>query len=77
MVKQIMNEWHDELAVMPYYNRPTTGDASETALIKFFQPIEDVKHYRDKHDVGKNVDNTDAEIKFNSKHKFSVKIRKA
>jgi sodium/potassium-transporting ATPase subunit alpha len=40
--KHIEEEWLKELSKMPYYLRPTQGDASETAIIKFFQPIEDI-----------------------------------
>jgi len=75
MVKKIMDEWYDELNNMPYYQRPTNGDASETALIKFFQPIEDIDQNREKYNTAKNIDGSDAEIKVNSKHKFSAKVK--
>jgi len=34
---------------------PTIGDASESALIKFFQPIEDIKTCRDRFPVLRNT----------------------
>lgn len=36
---------------MKYLNVPVIGDATETALIKFFQPIEDIAHTRSKRKV--------------------------
>jgi hypothetical protein len=31
---------------MLYLDMPTTGDASETALVKFYQPIADIQKTR-------------------------------
>jgi hypothetical protein len=36
---------------MLYLDMPTTGDASESGLIKFFQPIEDVNSIRERFPV--------------------------
>ena len=34
---------------------PTTGDASESGLIKFFQPLEDITKIRDRYPVVRNA----------------------
>ena len=39
---------------MLYLDTPTTGDASESGLIKFFQPIEDIISIRNKYQVVKD-----------------------
>jgi hypothetical protein len=39
---------------MLYLDMPTTGDASESGLIKFFQPIEDILSIRKKYEVVKD-----------------------
>lgn len=36
LYKKIEKEWAEKLKTIPYYDRNTIGDASETALIKFF-----------------------------------------
>lgn len=36
---------------MLYLDMPTTGDASESGLIKFFQPINDVVKLREKYPI--------------------------
>ena len=38
--------WEERLKSMLYLDMPVTGDASQTGLIKFFQPIADVKSMR-------------------------------
>lgn len=38
--------WEQSLKSMLYLDMPTTGDASESALIKFFQPINDILETR-------------------------------
>jgi sodium/potassium-transporting ATPase subunit alpha len=35
-LKEARSEWEKNLTKIPWLDRPTTGDASETALIKFF-----------------------------------------
>ena len=50
------------------------GDASETALVKFFQPIEDIMDVRKSMRVAKQFDNTDALISFNSSYKFALNV---
>lgn len=39
---------------MLYLDMPTTGDASETALIKFFQPIADIQKTRERFPCAKD-----------------------
>lgn len=39
---------------MLYLDMPTTGDASESGLIKFFQPIEDIIKIREKYPIVRN-----------------------
>ena len=38
--------WEKSIRDMLYLDMPTTGDASETALIKFYQPIADIQQMR-------------------------------
>ena len=73
-LQAIENEWQEELAAMPYYDRPVNGDASETAIVKFFQGIEDLQETRSRFKMAKNADGSDAQVKFNSKHKFTIKV---
>jgi len=35
-LKEANKKWEQNLNKIPWLERPTTGDASETALIKFF-----------------------------------------
>jgi len=35
-LREAKSEWEKNLTKIPWLERPTTGDASETALIKFF-----------------------------------------
>ena len=46
-------EWEEKLSKMPFYEREVIGDASETALIKFFQPYGDVLEVRNSLRVAK------------------------
>lgn len=39
---------------MLYLDMPTTGDASESGLIKFFQPIGDIVKLRDQYPIIKD-----------------------
>ena len=67
-------EWVLKLKSLPYHKRGVIGDASETAIIKFFQPLEDIKKFRDKNVLGKQFDNSDALIPFNSSYKYALVI---
>ena len=43
--------WSKNLVKVPWLDRPTSGDASESALIKFFQPIENIEDTRNRYKV--------------------------
>lgn len=53
---------------------PTTGDASESGLIKFFQPISDVAKMRDQFPVIKDLQGRDCRLPFNSTNKYAFSI---
>jgi sodium/potassium-transporting ATPase subunit alpha len=57
-----------------WQERPAIGDASETALIKFFQPIEDIKTTRGKRPVKIMEDGSEGRIPFNSSWKYALTI---
>lgn len=48
--------WEERLKSMLYLDMPTTGDASETGLIKFFQPIADIKTMREQFPIIKDYE---------------------
>lgn len=53
---------------------PVIGDASETALVKFFQPIEDIEVTRTKYKFVTLKDGSLAKMPFNSTNKFALSI---
>jgi sodium/potassium-transporting ATPase subunit alpha len=57
-----------------WQERPAIGDASETALIKFFQPVEDIKLTRSKRPVKVMEDGSEGRIPFNSSWKYALTI---
>ena len=57
-------------------NAPVIGDASETALVKFYQPIEDITSTRSLYSLGKCKDGTDSKMPFNSTNKYALSIVK-
>ena len=57
-----------------YSTAPVIGDASETALVKFYQPIEDITITRGKYSIAKCKDNSDAKMPFNSTNKYALSI---
>ncbi|CAD8072686.1 unnamed protein product [Paramecium sonneborni] len=57
-----------------WLDTPTIGDASETALIKFFQPIEDIELTRQRRLFAELPDKSLAKMPFNSTNKFSLCI---
>lgn len=70
----------------PFIKRAVEGDASETGLIKFIQPLlmngkyghyqlEGIKGVREKYPVVKTGTNTNAEIPFSSDIKFNLMVR--
>jgi sodium/potassium-transporting ATPase subunit alpha len=50
------------------------GDASETALVKFFQPIQDIVETRAMFPLGKCSDGQPSKMLFNSTHKYALSI---
>lgn len=59
-----------------YYDAPVIGDASETALVKFYQPIEDIGATRGLYSMGKCKDGSDSKMPFNSTNKYALSIVK-
>ena len=59
---------------MMWYQRPTTGNASEGAIVKFFQPIEDINEFRRKQPLAE-YDNVKITIPFNSTNKFQLSLQ--
>lgn len=53
---------------------PVLGDASETALVKFFQPIEDIEVTRNRYRAAICNDGTIAKMPFNSTNKYALTI---
>lgn len=53
---------------------PTTGDASESGLIKFFQPIADISKMRDQYPVVRDAENRECRIPFNSTNKYAFSV---
>lgn len=74
--KKIEKEWELEYKAMPYFEKPVSGSASETAIIKFFQPVEDILLTRARFPVGIQKDGAPSIVPFNSAHKFSLKVAK-
>jgi len=59
-----------------YANASVIGDASETALVKFYQPIEDINKTRSLYPLGKCKDGSDSKMPFNSTNKYALSIVK-
>lgn len=74
--KKIEAEWTEEYKNMPYHERPVNGDASETAIVKFLQPIEDILVTRSRYPLGIQKDKAPSIVPFNSAHKFALKVVK-
>lgn len=66
------SDWAEKLKTIPYYERTVIGDASETALVKFFQPIVD---FRKTYQTGLQFDDSPAIIPFNSSYKYALQIK--
>ena len=73
---KIETEWNEIYKNMPYYDRPVSGDASETAIVKFFQPIEEITATRSRFPIGEQKDGAKSLVPFNSAHKFTFKVVK-
>lgn len=59
---------------MLYLDMPTTGDASETGLIKFFQPIEDISMLRERYPVVRDQEGKECRLPFDSNNKYAFSI---
>ena len=59
-----------------YANASVIGDASETALVKFYQPIEDIGSTRSLYPYGSSADGSDSKMPFNSTNKYALSIVK-
>jgi len=57
-----------------YSEAPVMGDASETALVKFYQPLEDIGKTRSLYPCGKNKDGSESRMPFNSTNKYALSI---
>ena len=67
-------EWADRIEHMLYLDMPTNGDASESGLIKFFQPIEDVQTIREMFPVVRDHEDKECRLPFNSTNKYAFSI---
>lgn len=59
-----------------YANASVMGDASQTALVKFYQPIEDIGLTRSLYTLGKCKDGSESKMPFNSTNKYALSIIK-
>lgn len=66
--------WEERLKTMLYLEMPTTGDASESGLIKFFQPISDITKMRDEYPIIKDYEGKPCRLPFNSTNKYAFSI---
>jgi len=57
-----------------YSTASVIGDASETALVKFYQPIEDIMKTRALYTLGKCKDGSESKMPFNSTNKYALSI---
>jgi sodium/potassium-transporting ATPase subunit alpha len=67
----------EDYANTVWLDAPVKGDASETALVKFFQPIEDIELTRSNNKVVINKDNNPVKMPFNSTNKYALTIIEA
>ena len=68
-------KWAETLKTMPYYDRTVIGDASETALVKFFQPVHDIVEFRKMYATAHQFDDSPAIIPFNSSYKYALHVK--
>ena len=71
---KIENVHREKLNSMLWLERPVVGDASESALIRFFQPIQDIAVTRQRYPIAQSKDGSHAKLPFNSTNKFMLKI---
>lgn len=64
-----------EISTLPWAERPVLGDATETAIIRFFQPLQDIQQTRKQFPVVVNSETKmEAKLPFNSTNKFSLRV---
>ncbi|CAD8084939.1 unnamed protein product [Paramecium sonneborni] len=68
------NDWEIKYQSMSWLERPTIGDASESALIKFLQPIKDILETRNSKKLATDVDGKNTRMPFNSNNKYAFVI---
>ncbi|CAK59780.1 unnamed protein product (macronuclear) [Paramecium tetraurelia] len=73
-LKEANEKWELNFNKMLCQEKPTIGDASETALIKFFQPINDIQKMRQSRTPAKDSENKLAKMPFNSNNKYAFII---
>ncbi|KAM3146830.1 hypothetical protein pb186bvf_000984 [Paramecium bursaria] len=73
-IKKVTNEWNDNYQKLLWLDKPTIGDASESALIKFIQPIQDVLQVRGEKKIALDNFGRQAKMPFNSTNKYAFII---
>lgn len=73
-LRELEMEWEEKLKHMLYLDMPTTGDASESGLIKFFQPISDIAKTREQYPIVRDSENKECRLPFNSTNKYAFSI---
>ncbi|CAD8185836.1 unnamed protein product [Paramecium octaurelia] len=73
-MKEAIEKWNQNFQKMTCQEKPTIGDASETALIKFFQPINDIIQTRQSRQVARDNEHKMAKMPFNSTNKYAFII---
>ena len=74
--QQIIAQYQKDLENTQWLDRATIGDASESAIIKFFQPIQDIQATREQYLIRKMKDGSMGRIPFNSSWKYALVICK-
>ena len=69
----IKQEYLQHLDSQMWYMRPTTGNASEGAIVKFFHPIEDIYECRNKQPLAE-YESAKITIPFNSTNKYQAAV---
>ena len=72
--EKIDKQYLKEISTKLWLDKPALGDASETGLIKFFQPIEDIIKTRERHRTLTMKDGSETKMPFNSTNKFAINI---
>ena len=74
-LEKAKTNWAKTLKETPFYDRNVIGDASETALVKFFQPLMDIREMRNNHNTATQFDNSPGIIPFNSSYKYALHVK--